>query len=61
MQQVWGGAEVRRRTKADYRYVDRDSTCPTTGKGHIPTTVERMDDGQHVRLHVCKNCAGIIQ
>jgi hypothetical protein len=50
-----------RRSKADYRIVDRDSICQVTGKGHIPTTIERMEDGAHVKFHVCKECGGHIR
>lgn len=49
------------RTKADYRYVDRDSICKSTGKGHIPTTIERMENGVHSKFHVCRNCGGHIR
>lgn len=48
-------------TKAHYRQVDRDSVCPATGKGHIPTTMERMAGDVHVKQHVCKNCYGVIR
>jgi len=52
---------MEKRSKADYRSVDRDSICPSTGKGHIPSTLERIVDGVHVRFHACKNCGDVIK
>lgn len=52
---------MKQRTRADYRTVDRDSLCPVTKAGHIPTTMERMEDGNHLRFHVCKNCGDAIR
>lgn len=49
------------KTKADYRVVSRDGTCPVTGKGHIPGTREVLDEGQHLKLHVCKNCGHFLR
>jgi hypothetical protein len=46
---------------AQYKWVDRDSICPNTGKGHIPTTREQMIEGNHMKVHtVCRNCGAHI-
>lgn len=45
-----------------YNKVDRDSICPGTNAGHIPTTFEEVIEGHHVKIHtVCRNCRAHIK
>ena len=51
-----------KKTKADYVVVSRNSPCRATGNTHVPGTREMLDEnGQHLKLHVCKNCGGFIR
>ncbi len=41
--------------------VSRDSLCEVTKGFHIPTTMEKVEKGEHIKMHVCRNCGGVIR